>query len=80
MSLGNIQHCTTKGKQARAELDNTDYNLCDGTNFWLHELTRKSCILSPFSTSYELMQNVQIDTCFTAYMDDYGRNWTLVFN
>ena len=80
ISASHIQHCTTLGTQSRSELDNRSNTSCGGANFWLHELTRESCSVYPFSTSYDLMQDVQISTCLTAYTDEYGRTWILVFN
>ena len=46
----------------------------------LHKLTGKSFGVYPFSASYDLMQDVNIATCLTAYIDEYGRTWILVFN
>ena len=43
-------------------------------------MTGKCCSMSPFSKSYNLIQDVQISTCLTAYTGDYGRNWILVFD
>ena len=68
-----IQHCTTPGKQSCAELDTQDDTLCGVTTFWLHNLTGKDCDMSPFSSSYELMQDVKISTFLTAYTDEYGK-------
>ena len=36
--------------------------------------------MSPFSASYDPMQDVRIATCLAAYNDDCGRTWILVFN
>ena len=46
----------------------------------MYELTGQNCSVSPFSASYDPMQDVQIATCLTAYQDEYGRTWILVFN
>ena len=48
--------------------------------FILHELAGEICIMSPFSASYDPMQDVRIATCLAAYNDDCGRTWILVFN
>ena len=48
-----IQHCTTAGTQARADVDNRPDILCGGKNLWLHDLTEQSCIVSLFSARYE---------------------------
>ena len=50
------------GTQACEEFDTRDDILCGGKNFWLHELTVKSCSVSPFSSSYDLMQDMHIYT------------------
>ena len=75
-----IQHCKNLGTQKRAELDNKVNTSCEETNLCLHNMTGKSCRMSPFSSSYEPMQDVQISTCLTAYTDEYGRTWIFVFN
>ena len=75
-----IKNCTTMGTQACEEFDTRDDTLCGGKNFWLHELTVKSCSVSPFSSSYDLMQDMHIYTWLAAYTDKYGRNWILVLN
>ena len=58
--MAHIQHCTATGTQARTELDTQADTLYGGTNFWLHELTEKSYRMSPFSDSYDPMQDMQI--------------------
>ena len=79
VSAAHIQHCTTIGTQACAELDTQADTSCGGEIVWLHELTGKICSVSPFNASYDPMQNVHIFTCFTVYTDEYGSNWVLVF-
>ena len=80
VSAAHIVHSTTPGTQARAKLDTRADTSCGGTNFWLDELTGQTCSVSPFSASYDPMTDVQVATCLTAYTDDYGRTWILVFN
>ena len=75
-----VSNSTTPGTQARTELDTRADTSCSGINFWLHELTGQTCIVAPFSASYEPMTDIQIATCLTAYTDDYGRTWILVFH
>ena len=67
-------------KQARSELDTQYDTSFGGTDFWLHDMTGQSCIVSPFSASYDYMHYVQISTCLTEYIDEYGRSWILVFD
>ena len=80
VSAAHIQHHTTPGTQARAELNTWADNSCGGTNSWLHKLIGESCSMSLFSASYDLMQDVHIATCLRAYTDKYGQTWILVFN
>ena len=80
VSAVHIKHCTNNGTQAHEELDTRYDNSCGGTDFWLQYLTGKSCSVSLFSASYDLMQDVHIATCLTAYTDKYGQTWILVFN
>ena len=46
----------------------------------MHNLTGKSCRVSPFSASYDPVHDVQIASLFTAYTYEYGRTYILVFN
>ncbi len=80
VSVAHVEHCTSAGTQARSELDTRADTSCGGKNFWLDELTGQTCSVSPFSASYDPMTDVQIATCLTAYTDEYGRTWVLVFN
>ena len=75
-----VSNSTTPGTQARTELDTRADTSCSGINFWLHEITGQTCSVAPFSASYEPMTDIQIATCLTAYTDDYGRTWILVFH
>ena len=49
-------------------------------HFWLHNFTRQTCSVAPFSASYEPLPDVPITMCLTAYTDEYRRTWILVFN
>ena len=80
VSATQIINSTTPGTQARAEMDTRADTACAGTNFWLDELTGQTCSVVPFSASYDPMNDVQVATCLTAYTDEYGRTWILVFN
>ena len=75
-----VSNSTTPGKQARTELDTRADTSCSGINFWLHQLTGKPCSVALFSTSYKPMTDIQVATCLTAYTDEYGRTWVLVFH
>ena len=44
----------------------------------LHEITVKSCSVSLFSGSYNLIQDVNIATFLTAYTDEYGQTCIIV--
>ena len=76
----NIQNWKIQGTQSCAELDTQADTSCGGTNFWLHDLTGKICIVSTFSDSYNPIKYVQTATCLTAYTDEYGKTCILVFN
>ena len=75
-----IQNVTVPGTQAITEMENRSDNSCSGINFWLHELTGQKCSVSPFSTLYEPMSDIQILTCLTEFTDEDGRTCILVFN
>jgi hypothetical protein len=75
-----IVNITTPGTQARSELDTRADTSCGGTNFWLEELTGQTCSVSSFSATYDPITDVQVATCLTAYTDEYGRTWILVFH
>ena len=55
------------------------YLICRN-GFWLYDLTGKSFSVSPFSASYNMMQDVKNTTFLTEYTDEYVRTWILVFN
>ena len=75
-----IVNITHLGTQVGAELDTRVDKSCASANFWLRELTDQTCIVAPFSSSYEPMQDIQIVTCLAAYTDESGRTWILVFH
>ena len=43
-------------------------------------MTKQSYSVSPFSASYEPMQDVLTYTCLTVYTYKYRRNWIIFFN
>ena len=75
-----IQHCTVLGTQSCAKLVTLADTLCGGTNVWLHKMTGKSFIMSPFSASYDPMQDMKIITCLVVYTYEYGWTWIIMFN
>jgi hypothetical protein len=75
-----IVNSTVPGTEGRAKLDTRADTSCCGKNFWLDELTGQTCNVSPFSSSYDPMLDVQVATCLTAYTDEFARTWILVFN
>ena len=75
-----IQNTTVTGTQARTEMDAREDNSCSGINFWLHDLNGQTCSVDPFSALYDPMSDIQIAMCLTAFTDEDGRTWILVFN
>ena len=75
-----VTHGTVPGTRGRSELDTRADTSCAGANFKLHELTGQTCSVSPFSDKYDPLTDVPIATCLTAYTNEYGRTFILVFH
>ena len=73
MNTARVTKITEMGTQARTELDTGADTSCTGVNFWLHDLTWKTCSVAPFSKAYDPIPNVKNVTCLTAYDDYFGR-------
>jgi hypothetical protein len=60
---------TTEGKVSRSEIDNHADTCCFGANFTPLYFTGQVCDVSPFSDSYNSMENVEVCAAATAWDD-----------
>ena len=71
---------TTQGFEAQCQMDTMADTTCAGANFRLLETTGQTCEVSGFHSAMTAIEDVPVATCATAYTDEDGQTFILIFH
>ena len=75
-----VANPTTPGHIARNELDSHADTCCAGENWTPMLYTGEHCMVSPFLSTYNPVQEIPIAQCCTVWTLDEGKEYVLVGN
>ena len=75
---GRVANPTTPGHIARNELDSHTDTCCAVENWNRMLYTGEHCEVSPFISTYNLVQEIPIGRCCTVWTSDEGKEYLLV--